>query len=126
MNDSLLNFESSVNVIMANITNLIELMKLQHKEQMEKQDRQLAEKMAVLITQVKTRDAVMKHLIEAARDGAKRSSIPVASFEPFDSSSDLWLDYLERFTTFLTGNSIPKEKEASVSYQPDCSNLQVT
>ena len=28
----------------------------------------------------------MKHLIEAACDGAKRSSTPVASFQPFDSS----------------------------------------
>ena len=54
----------------------------------------------------------MKHLVEAAHDGAKANPIPVASFRPFDLSSELWLDYLERFRTFLTANSIPKEKEA--------------
>ena len=110
---------------MADITSLIALMKLRYKEQMEKQERQHAEQiekqerqhaeqMAVLIAKVKSRDADMKHLVEAARDGAKESSTPVASFEPFDSSSELWLDYLERFRTFLTANSIPKEKEAEL------------
>ena len=38
----------------------------------------------------------------------------MASFKPFPSNSELWLDYLERFRTFLTANSIPKEKEAQV------------
>ena len=36
------------------------------------------------------------------------------SFQPFDSHSVLWLDYLERFRTFLTANSVPKVKEAQV------------
>ena len=65
--------------------------------------------MAVLRDQVKVRDAEMKHLIEAAHDGAIYT---VASFEPFDSNPELWMDYLEKFRTFLTANSIPKEKEA--------------
>ena len=38
----------------------------------------------------------------------------MASFERFDSNSELWLDYLERFRTLLTANSIPREKEAQV------------
>ena len=38
----------------------------------------------------------------------------MASFEPFDSNSKLWLDYLERFRTFLTANSFPREKEDQV------------
>ena len=40
----------------------------------------------------------------------------MASFQPFDSTSELWLDYLERFTciTLLTANSVPKEKAAKV------------
>ena len=63
---------------MADVTSLIELMELQHKEQMEKQDRQHAKQMAVLIEKVKSRHADMKHLIEAARDGAKGRSTPVA------------------------------------------------
>ena len=56
----------------------------------------------------------MKNLIEAARDRAKGSSTPMARFQPCDSSSELRLDYLERFRTFLIANSIPKEKEAQV------------
>ena len=56
----------------------------------------------------------MKHPIEAARDGTKGSSTPVASFQPFESSSELWLDYLERSRTFLTAISVPKKKEAHV------------
>ena len=107
-------FVNNITVIMADTTNLMELMRLHYKEQMEKQDRQHAEQMAVLIGRIKTRDADMKRLIEAAHDGAKGSSTPVTSFKPFDSNSELLLDYLERFRTFLTANSIPKEKEAQV------------
>ena len=40
---------------MAEITNLIEMLKIQHKEQIEEQARQHREQMAVLIEQVKTR-----------------------------------------------------------------------
>ena len=56
----------------------------------------------------------MKRLMEVSRDGAKGSSTEVASFEPFDSNSELWLVYLEKFWTFLTANSIHREKEAKV------------
>ena len=56
----------------------------------------------------------MKYLIQAARDGDKGSSTPVASFQPFDSSLELWLDYLERIRTFVTAMSVPKEKEPQV------------
>ena len=38
----------------------------------------------------------------------------MASFQTCDSSSEPWLDYLEKFGTFLTANSVPKEKEAQV------------
>ena len=67
--------------------------------------------MAVLIDQIKVRDAEMKHLIDAVRDGAEGSSTAVASFKPFDSTSELWLDYLEKFRTFLTANSIPQKRK---------------
>ena len=56
----------------------------------------------------------MKNLIQAAHDGGRENSTPVASFEPFDSSSELWLDYLEILRTFCTVNSIPKENKAQV------------
>ena len=110
---------------MADNTNLIEILKLQYKEQMEKQDRQHAEQMAVLIAQVKSRDVNMKHLIEAACDGTKGSSTPAASFKPFDSNSELWLDYMERFRTHCKLYS-QGERSSSVPYQPDYSNLQDT
>ena len=106
--------ENSGTAIMADIINLVELRKLQHNKQMEKQDRQHAEQMAVLIALVKSSDVDMKHLIEPDCNGAKGSSTQVASFEPCDSSSMLWLDYQERFRTFLNANSIPKEKEAQL------------
>ena len=38
----------------------------------------------------------------------------MVSYEPFDSNSELWMDYLERFRTFLIANSILKEREAQV------------
>ena len=44
---------------MDDIANLIEPIKVQHKEQIEEQDRQHAEQMAVLIAKVKSRDADM-------------------------------------------------------------------
>ena len=56
----------------------------------------------------------MKHLTEAAYEGAKGSSTAVASFEQFNLNSELWLDCLERFRTFLTLHSISKENEAQV------------
>ena len=53
----------------------------------------------------------MKQLVEAAYDEANGTSSPMTIFQPFDLSSELWLDYLERVRTFFTVNSIPKEKE---------------
>ena len=38
----------------------------------------------------------------------------MASFEPIDPNSEMWFDYPETFKTFLTVNSILKEKEAQV------------
>ena len=105
-------FENSVTVIMADIVSLIDVLMRQHKEQMDKQARQHREQIAVLKEQVKTKQHEMKNLIEATSDRFRGSSAPVVSFQPIDSSSELWLDYLERFRTSLTANSIPKKKEA--------------
>ena len=38
----------------------------------------------------------------------------MASFQPFDSTSELWTDYLARFRTFVTANSIPDNKQAEI------------
>ena len=67
---------------MADITSLNDILKLQHKEQMEKQDRQRAEPIAVLIAQVKTRELKMKHLIEAALD-MERQGVNLLLLERF-------------------------------------------
>ena len=72
----------------------------QSMEQMDEQAKQRREQMD------KIKDE-MKNLIEAACDEARGSSTSMASFQPFDSSSELWLGYLERFRTFFTANSIP-------------------
>ena len=34
--------------------------------------------------------------------------------QPFDSTSELWTDYLARFRTFVTANSIPDNKQAQI------------
>ena len=39
---------------------------------------------------------------------------PMASFQPFDSTSELWTDYLARFRTFVTAHSIPDNKLAQI------------
>ena len=97
-------FENSVTVIMSNITKLIQVLTVQHKEVMDEQakchqeqmdeqirqswdqDMKHAEQMSVLMEQVKVKEVEMKHLIESACDGAKGSSSPVANFQAFDSS----------------------------------------
>ena len=99
---------------MAELASLIEVLMKQHKDQMEEQARQHREQMAVLGEHIKAQDLEMRKLVEAACDGPRGGFTPMASFQPFDSSSELWLDYLERFRTFLTANSVPKEKEAQV------------
>ena len=109
---------NSVTLIMADIVSLIDVLIRQHEEQMDEQARQYREQMDEQAKQHnqqmdKMKDEV-KNLMEAARDGARRSSTPMTSFSSFDSSSELWLDSLERFRTFLTANSIPKEGEAQV------------
>ena len=63
--------------------------------------------------------AQVKELTEALKSGAARGTTPAAStawpaYTAFDSTQELWTDYLERFKTFLTAHSIPQEKAAHV------------
>ena len=46
------------------------------------------------------------------RMGNVTASIP--NFSPFDSTSELWKDYWDRFNTYIGANSIPEEKRAQV------------
>ena len=51
-----------------------------HQEEMNEQDRRHKEKITVLIDQVKVMEAEMKHLIEAACDGAIANPTPSGQF----------------------------------------------
>ena len=68
-------------MIMADITSLIAVLMKQYKEQMEEQAKKHMKQMAVLTEQVKTKEDEMKNLIEAACDGTRGSSIPMATFQ---------------------------------------------
>ena len=51
------------------------------------------------------------------RSGTGLSSSPLAglpSFSAFDSTSEIWDDYYERFKTFVEANSIPDAKKAKI------------
>ena len=100
---------------MAELASSIEVLMKQHKEQMDEQARQHREQMAVLGEHIRAQDLKMKKLVEVVCDGARGSFTPMASFQPFDSTSELWLDYLEKFRTFLRANSVPKEKKLKCS-----------
>ena len=69
-------------MIIADIASLIDVMIRQHKEQMEEQARQHREQMDKMKDEMKN----LMH-VEAAHDGVRGSSIPMASFQPFDSNS---------------------------------------
>ena len=81
---------------MSEISELILLLNKQHQEQM-----------TMLQEQLKTLQSSLNNLQE---------NVPtsMASFQPFDSTSELWTDYLARFRTFVTANSIPDNKQAQI------------
>ena len=140
---------------MADITKLIQVLTVNHKEQMKEkarrhqeqmkeqdrchkeqideqarqsreQEKKNVEQMAVLIDQVKVRDAEMKHLIEAADDGAKGSSTPwPVSSHLIQARSCGWITWKNSGLSSQQ-TSFPKKRKLSVSDQPDYSNLQVT
>ena len=86
----------------------------QHQEQMAvlrdehcEQNKQHKEQMTMLQEQLKTLQSSLNNLQENV-------PTPMASFQPFDSTSELWTDYLARFRTFVTANSIPDNKQAQI------------
>lgn len=60
----------------------------------------------------KQMDTLIAKLTSTQSPPVGTSSVP--RFSPFDSSSELWKDYLARFKTFLGANSISEEKESKV------------
>ena len=80
---------------MADIAPLIEVLTKAHKKQMDEQARQHREQMAVLGEHISAEDLDTKNLVEPSCDGARGGFTPMGSFQTCDSSSELWLDYLE-------------------------------
>ena len=99
---------------MSEISELILLLNKQHQEQMavlrgehREQNKQHQEQMTMLQEQLKT-------LQSSLNNPRENVPTPMASFQPFDSTSELWTDYLARFRTFVTANSIPDKKQAQI------------
>ena len=96
---------------MSEISELILLLNKQHQEQMtvlrDEQNKQHQEQMTMLQEQIK----ILQSSLNNPRENVPT---PMASFQPFDSTSELWTDYLARFRTFVTANSIPDNKQAQI------------
>ena len=106
---------------MSEISELILLLNKQHQEQMavlrdehreqnkqyQEQNKQHHEQMTMLQEQLK----ILQSSLNNPRENVPT---PMASFQPFDSTSELWTDYLARFRTFITANSIPDNKQAQI------------
>ena len=88
---------------MSEISELILLLNKQHQEQ----NKQHQEQMTMLQEQIK----ILQSSLNNRRENVPT---PMASFQPFDSTSELWTDYLARFRTFVTANSIPDNKQAQI------------
>ena len=83
---------------MSEISELILLLNKQQQHQ---------EQMTMLQEQIK----ILQSSLNKPRENVPT---PMASFQPFDSTSELWTDYLARFRTFVTANSIPDNKQAQI------------
>ena len=96
---------------MSEISELILLLNKQHQEQMavlrDEQNKQHQEQMTMLQEQIK----ILQSSLNNPRENVPT---PMASFQPFDSTSELWTDYLARFRTFVTANSVPDNKQAQI------------
>ena len=88
---------------MSEISELILLLNKQHQEQ----NKRHQEQMTMLQEQLK----ILQSSLNNPRENVPT---PMASFQPFDSTSELWTDYLARFRTFVTANSIPDNKQAQI------------
>ena len=92
---------------MSEISELILLLNKQHQEQMAVLHGEHQEQMTMLQEQLK----ILQSSLNNPRENVPT---PMASFQPFNSTSELWTDYLARFRTFVTANSIPDNKQAQI------------
>ena len=82
----------------------------EHREQ----NKQHQEQMAVLRDEHCEQNKQHKEQQSSLNNPRENVPTPMASFQPFDSTSELWTDYLARFRTFVTANSIPDNKQAQI------------
>ena len=99
---------------MSEISELILLLNKQHQEQMavlrdehREQNKQHQDQMTTLQEQLKA-------LQSSLNNPRENVPTPMTSFQPFDSTSELWTDYLATFRTFVTTNTIPDNKQAQI------------
>ena len=92
---------------MSEISELILLLNKQHQEQMAVLCGEHQEQITMLQEQLK----ILQSSLNNPRENVPT---PMASFQPFDSTSELWTDYLARFRTFVTAISIPDNKQAQI------------
>ena len=67
--------------------------------------------------QLETQQQQVKELIDRlgpVLKGQAGTTVSISNFVPFDSTSELWKDYLARFYTFTSANSVPEDKVAQV------------
>ena len=94
---------------MSEISELILLLNKQHQEQ----NKQHQEQMAVLRDEHREQMTMLQEQLKILQSSLNKPRenvpTPMASFQPFDSTSELWTDYLARFRTFVTAsNSVYK------------------
>ena len=100
---------------MADIAELVKVMQEQmqlqqeqiqlQREQMQKQDEQHKQQLVIMQQQ-------MEDTPKAGGTMAPQHQTP--PFPAFDSTAELWKDYLLRFETFVNANSVPDEKKGLV------------
>ena len=103
---------------MSEISELILLLNKQHQEQMAVFRGEHQEQMAVLRGEHREQMTMLQEQLKILQSSLNKPRenvpTPMASFQPFDSTSELWTDYLARFRTFVTANSIPDNKQAQI------------
>ena len=100
---------------MADIAELVKVMQEQmqlqqeqiqlQREQMQKQDEQHKQQLVIMQQQMEDTRKV---------GGTMAPQHQTPPFPAFDSTAELWKDYLLRFETFVNANSVPDEKKALV------------
>ena len=98
---------------MSETAKLIELLQLQIQNQQQRMERQVAahrEQMSALLQQMSHSESFGAP--GAASIAATLPSVPV--FEPFDSTSELWPDYYDRFLTVAGAHNVNDERKAQI------------